>query len=44
MKKKWKPYSWEKKKALHQPVYRDKKILNEVVKKLKKFPPLVFAG
>ena len=40
----WKPYSWMKKKALHQPVYRNKEKLTKVLKKLESFPPLVFAG
>ena len=33
-----------KKKALHQPVYKNKDRLSKVLKKLKSFPPLVFAG
>ena len=40
----WKPDSWMKKKALHQPVYKNKDRLSKVLKKLKSFPPLVFAG
>ena len=40
----WKPNSWMKKKALHQPVYKNKDKLNKVLKKLQSFPPLVFAG
>ena len=44
MKKNWDPYSWKKKKALHQPIYLDKTSLNYSIKKLKKLPPLVFAG
>ena len=40
----WKPSSWMKKKALHQPVYKDEKKLTKVLKKLESFPPLVFAG
>jgi 3-deoxy-7-phosphoheptulonate synthase len=44
MKKDWDPYSWKKKKALHQPIYLDKTSLNYSIKKLKKLPPLVFAG
>ena len=34
----------EEKKALHQPIYLDKTSLNYSIKKLKKLPPLVFAG
>ncbi len=44
MKKDWDPYSWKKKKALHQPIYSDETSLNSSIKKLKKLPPLVFAG
>ncbi len=44
MKQKWTPKSWESKAALHQPDYLDKKKLADVVKRLKKLPPLVFAG
>ena len=44
MKQDWTPDSWRKKKALHQPIYTDKKKLDKVVKKMKKLPPLVFAG
>ena len=40
----WKPDSWMKKKALHQPVYKNNDRLCKVLKKLKSFPPLVFAG
>ncbi len=40
----WKPNSWSNKKALHQPIYRDKKRLELTLEKLKKLPPLVFAG
>ena len=40
----WKPHSWMKKKALHQPVYKNKNKLSDVLKKLESFPPLVFAG
>ena len=42
--KDWLPNSWEAKKALHQPIYKDEKKLHEVIKKMSKFPPLVFAG
>ena len=44
MKHDWTPDSWRKKKALHQPTYIDKKKLDKAVKKMKKLPPLVFAG
>ncbi|MAR63691.1 MAG: 3-deoxy-7-phosphoheptulonate synthase class II [Rickettsiales bacterium] len=44
MKQKWTPYSWKSKKALHQPNYLDGKKLDKTVKKMKKLPPLVFAG
>ena len=40
----WSPYSWRKKKALHQPDYRNISALEKTVKKMKKLPPLVFAG
>ena len=44
MTQKWTPLSWESKVALHQPNYLDKSKLMKVLKKLKKLPPLVFAG
>ena len=44
MKQDWTPDSWRKKKALHQPTYIDKKKLDKAVKRMKKLPPLVFAG
>ena len=44
MKHQWTPDSWKKKKALHQPNYIDKKKLDIAIKKMKKLPPLVFAG
>ena len=44
MKQKWTPYSWKSKNALHQPNYLDEKKLDKTVKKMKKLPPLVFAG
>ena len=44
MTQKWKPLSWKSKVALHQPNYLDKSKLQKVLKKLKKLPPLVFAG
>ncbi len=44
MKQEWTPDSWKKKKALHQPNYIDKKKFDIALKKMKKLPPLVFAG
>ncbi len=44
MRRNWEPYSWREKKALHQPVYDNQKKLEKALEKLKKFPPLVFAG
>ena len=44
MKNEWRPDSWKKKKALHQPNYSDKKKFDIALKKMKKLPPLVFAG
>ncbi len=44
MKHDWTPESWKNKKALHQPNYIDKKKLDIAIKKMKKLPPLVFAG
>ena len=44
MNQKWTPESWKKKTALHQPNYLDEKKLEKTVKKMKKLPPLVFAG
>ena len=34
MKQDWTPDSWRKKKALHQPIYTDKKKLDKAVKKI----------
>ena len=42
--KEWTPYSWKNKKALHQPIYGNKIDLEKTLKKMKKLPPLVFAG
>ena len=42
--KKWNPKSWQKKIALHQPVYKDTSELNKTIGKMSNFPPLVFAG
>jgi|TARA_B100000287_G_C20663548_1_gene790947 3-deoxy-7-phosphoheptulonate synthase len=44
MKNVWTPYSWKNKKALHQPEYNDSVALKKAVTKMKKLPPLVFAG
>ena len=44
MNQKWTPFSWKDKTALHQPKYLDEKTLERTVKKMKKLPPLVFAG
>ena len=42
--KKWNLNSWTKYPAKHLPVYKDKKELELVLSKVKKYPPLVFAG
>ena len=42
--KKWNLNSWTKFPAKHLPVYQDKEELNLVLSKIKKYPPLVFAG
>ena len=42
--KNWNPDSWKKKTAKHLPVYENEGKLNEVLKEISKFPPLVFAG
>ena len=44
MKHNWNPLSWKNKKALHQPIYEDLSKLNKVIGRMKKLPPLVFAG
>ena len=44
MNQKWNPDSWKSKTALHQPNYLDEKKLDKTIKKMKKLPPLVFAG
>tara|TARA_A100001234_G_C12634576_1_gene389603 strand:- start:306 stop:1655 length:1350 start_codon:yes stop_codon:yes gene_type:complete len=44
MNQKWNPDSWKSKTALHQPNYLDEKKLEKTIKKMKKLPPLVFAG
>ena len=42
--KKWNLNSWTNYPAKHLPEYRDKKELELVLSKIKKYPPLVFAG
>ena len=42
--KKWTLNSWTKLPAKHLPVYQDKDELDLVLSKIKKYPPLVFAG
>ena len=42
--KKWNINSWNKYPTKHLPVYEDKKELELVLGKVKKYPPLVFAG
>ena len=44
MKNQWSPSSWRSKTAKHQPIYKDEAQLNDSLDKIKKFPPLVFAG
>lgn len=41
---KWSVDSWKTKKALQLPEYPDKTELEEVLKTIEKFPPIVFAG
>ncbi len=40
----WTPDSWSKKPILQQPTYQDQDALSSVLKELKSYPPLVFAG
>ena len=40
----WKPNSWKSKSSKHLPEYKDQEKLNNVLKELSNFPPLVFAG
>ena len=42
--KNWKPNSWRKYPVKHVPTYENEKELNQVLNKIKSFPPLVFAG
>ena len=44
MTQKWKPDSWQSKKAKHLPIYGDEKKLKIITDKLASYPPLVFAG
>ena len=44
MKNSWSPNSWRSKPAKHLPTYKDENFLEESLNKIKKFPPLVFAG
>ena len=44
MKTLWSPNSWRSKPAKHMPIYKDENSLKECLDKIKKFPPLVFAG
>ncbi|MBS56953.1 MAG: 3-deoxy-7-phosphoheptulonate synthase class II [Rickettsiales bacterium] len=44
MSNKWSPNSWKAKTAKHIPIYKNNNELDEVLAKIKKFPPLVFAG
>ena len=44
MKNKWSPDSWRTKPAKHLPLYKDKAALESVLKKISRYPPLVFAG
>jgi 3-deoxy-7-phosphoheptulonate synthase len=40
----WSPASWKEKPILQQPTYPNKDELDRVLKELKNYPPLVFAG
>jgi 3-deoxy-7-phosphoheptulonate synthase len=40
----WSPSSWQNKPILQQPTYPNKAELDRVLKELKNYPPLVFAG
>ncbi len=42
--KKWSLNSWKNFTAKHLPVYQNKEELDLVLSKIKKYPPLVFAG
>lgn len=40
----WTPSSWKNKPVKHLPIYKDKEALESVLKKISRYPPLVFAG
>jgi len=40
----WTPSSWKTKPVKHLPIYKDKVALESVLKKISRYPPLVFAG
>ncbi len=40
----WKPSGWKNKPAKHLPIYKDEAELESVLKKISRYPPLVFAG
>ena len=40
----WKPNSWKNKPSKHLPEYKNQDKLNNVLKEISNFPPLVFAG
>ena len=40
----WTPSSWQTKPVKHLPIYKDKVALESVLKKISRYPPLVFAG
>ena len=42
--KNWTPSSWKTKPVKHLPIYKDKAALESVLKKISRYPPLVFAG
>ena len=44
MTEKWSPNSWRAKKAKHIPYYQNEEELNDVLFKIAKYKPLVFAG
>ncbi len=44
MKSQWSPSSWRSKPAKHLPIYRNEVALENSIEKIRKFPPLVFAG
>ncbi len=44
MNSQWSPSSWRSKPAKHIPIYQDVNQLKNALDKIKKFPPLVFAG